>query len=53
MDKTNTLILLVRSLSKGERRYFRLYSTLQEGGKDYMDLFEIIETGMEANTFLK
>lgn len=45
MSKTNSLTLLVNSLTKGEKRYFKLYSALQDGQKDYLCLFELIEKG--------
>lgn len=45
MFKTNSLTLLVNSLTKGEKRYFKLYSALQDGQKDYLCLFELIEKG--------
>jgi len=44
MAKTTTLILLINSLTKGEKRYFKLYSSLQAGAKDYLALFGLIET---------
>ena len=43
MAKTATLALLVSSLSKAEKRYFKLLSGLQSGNKNYFDLFEILE----------
>lgn len=47
MGKTSTLILLINSLSKGEKRYFKLYTSLQQGGKDYLYLFELLEKGTD------
>lgn len=42
--KTSTdLFELMRSLTKPEKRYFRLFSSLQTGNKNYMDLFNRIE----------
>jgi hypothetical protein len=43
MAKTSTLIILVNSLTKGEKRYFKLNSSLQEGSKDYLTLFNLME----------
>lgn len=43
MAKTTTLALLVNSLSKAEKRYFKLLSGLQSGNKNYFSLFEILE----------
>ncbi|HEX8517165.1 MAG TPA: hypothetical protein VF868_13290 [Bacteroidia bacterium] len=40
MDDLNKLIL---SLSKSEKRYFKLFSTTHGGDKDYIKLFEAVE----------
>lgn len=37
------VFLLVRSLSKSEKRYFRLFSGLQDGDKIFTALFDLIE----------
>lgn len=50
MAKTATLILLIDSLTKGEKRYFKLYSSLQEGSKDYLVLFNLMETHTDPKT---
>ena len=50
MSKRNYLALLVNSLTKGEKRYFRMYSALQEGSKDYLFLFEILEKNTAPET---
>jgi hypothetical protein len=42
MAKTSSLVLLVSSLTKAEKRYFKLYSSIQSGSKNYMVLFDII-----------
>ena len=34
---------LVKSLSKTEKRYFKLYAQFQRGDKSYIKLFEIID----------
>ena len=38
MSSTHTLIILVNSLTKTEKRYFHLYSNLQSGDKVYISL---------------
>ncbi len=45
MSKTSSLLLLINSLSKGEKRYFKMYTTLQKGAKDYLLLFTLLEQG--------
>lgn len=47
-ERTTNLILLVHSLSKAEKRYFRLYSNLQSGEKVYLRLFDLISEGIPA-----
>jgi len=43
MAKFSTLKMLIASLTKGERRYFKLNATLQNGTKDYVYLFELFD----------
>ena len=43
MGKTTSLMVLVKSLTKAEKRHFRLYSSLQSGEKMYLYLFDLIE----------
>ena len=43
MAKISTLKILIASLTKGERRYFKLNATLQSGGKDYVYLFGLFD----------
>lgn len=43
MSRISTVVSLVHSLSKAEKRQFKLYSSLQKGEKDYVSLFKIIE----------
>ena len=43
MGKTTSLMVLVKSLTKAEKRHFRLYSSLQSGEKIYLYLFDLIE----------
>ena len=39
--KLNQVMLLIKSLSKAEKRYIRLYTNLQNGDKHYMVLFDL------------
>lgn len=48
-DKTDSLTILAGSMSKAEKRYFRLYSKLQAGEKNYLFLFDLIEEGMDTS----
>lgn len=50
MSKADTLIRLVHTLTKAEKRYFRLYSSLQQGSKDYVKLFDLLESNIYPNT---
>ncbi len=43
MSKNNTLYLLIHSLTKAEKRYIKLYTSLQKGNKDYLHVFELLE----------
>lgn len=43
MKKSDDLFQLIRSLSRNERRYFRLFSQLQKGDKTYIDLFNAMD----------
>jgi len=43
MNKAVSLLVLIKSLSKAEKRYFRLYSNIQNGKKVYFVLFELFE----------
>lgn len=47
MSKKENLILLIHSMSKSEKRYFRLFTSMQDGKKDYLTLFDIIEQKSE------
>ena len=44
MNSIHTLIILVNSLTKTEKRYFHLYSNLQSGDKVYISLFNLIDS---------
>lgn len=41
--KSSSLVQLIHSLTKAEKRYFKLYTSLQKGSKDYLKLFELID----------
>ena len=43
MSNLESLIVLVNSLTKAEKRYLKLYSNLQKGDKIYMSLFSLIQ----------
>jgi hypothetical protein len=42
MPKFNNLIQLIHSLNKAEKRHFKLYTGLQKGKKDYVQLFDML-----------
>lgn len=43
MAKADMLGRLINTLTKAEKRYFRLYTALQQGNKDYVNLFDMME----------
>lgn len=43
MIKTDALVALIRSLTKSEKRYVKLFADLQEGDKAYWQLYQIIQ----------
>lgn len=43
------LIQLILSLTKAEKRYFRLYTNLQSGEKNYLRLFDLINKGLPSD----
>ncbi|MDR0543114.1 MAG: hypothetical protein LBH19_13005 [Dysgonamonadaceae bacterium] len=45
MEQLTSLIVLVNSLSKAEKRQFQLITNLQAGDKIYLGLFNLIEAG--------
>ena len=47
------LILLIQSLTKAEKRYFRLYANLQSGEKNYLLLFDLINKGASSEDICK
>lgn len=50
MAKADTLIRLVHTLTKAEKRYFRLHTSLQQGSKDYIKLFDLLEGQIFSDT---
>jgi len=42
MNKTISLLVLIKSMSKAEKRYFKLHSNLQSGEKAYSSLFRLM-----------
>jgi hypothetical protein len=47
MTKTDSLFQLIQSLTKAEKRYFKLYTSLQKGAKDYLYLFKLIDASSD------
>ncbi|MBW8684164.1 hypothetical protein [Chitinophaga rhizophila] len=43
MAKADMLSRLINTLTKAEKRYFRMYTALQQGSKDYVNLFDLME----------
>ncbi|WP_106830879.1 hypothetical protein [Parabacteroides pacaensis] len=43
LSKIGSLYLLINTLNKAEKRYFKLISQLQKGNKVYLFLFELLE----------
>ncbi len=50
MARTSSLILLINSLTKAEKRYFKLSTNLQNGDKNYLALFELLEKRIYRKT---
>lgn len=48
MNNASSLLFLVNSLSKAEKRYFQLYTKLQSGSKVYISLFNLIDTSTSS-----
>lgn len=53
MSKAISLLVLIKSMSKAEKRYFRLYSNLQSGEKGYMSLYLLMENKEEVEDIQK
>lgn len=49
MKPSNELFDLIKSLSKSEKRFFKLQSALQSGDKNYVRLFDTIDRMVEYN----
>ena len=43
MKPSNELFDLIQSLTKSEKRFFKLHSSLQSGDKNYLRLFDAID----------
>jgi hypothetical protein len=50
MSSTFTALKLINSLSGSEKRHFKLFSGKQQGEKDYLGLFDIIEQNPLTDT---
>lgn len=53
MNKAISLLVLIKSMSKAEKRYFRLYSNLQSGEKEYISLYRLMESEEETGEIQK
>lgn len=51
--KSDHLARLIGTMSKAEKRYFKLVTNLQKGNKRYTELFEAIERGDDLHAFAK
>lgn len=51
MSKADPLFLLIKSMSKSEKRHFKLFTSKNElrNGKDYLRLFDVIDNQKEYN----
>ncbi len=49
MKPSNELFDLVKSLTKSEKRFFKLSSSLQSGEKNYLKIFDVIDKQNEYN----
>jgi len=47
MKPSNELFLLVKSMSKSEKRFFKMFSAIQSGEKNYLKVFDFIEKQTE------
>lgn len=43
MKATDDLFILIQSLTSNEKRFFRRFSSIREGNKNYLDLFNAID----------
>ena len=44
MKPSAVLFDLIKSLTSSEKRYFKMYASLQKGNKNYKDLFNAIDS---------
>lgn len=49
MKPKKNLFVLIKSLTKSEKRYFKMYCALQKGIKNYIMLFDAIESQSECD----
>lgn len=49
MKKNDQLFELIDSMSKAEKRHFKLYSSFQSGSKNYVELFSFIDRQVAYN----
>ncbi len=47
-----SLTKLIKSLSGSEKRNFKIHTKMQSGGKDYIELFDLIDKSPTTNTVL-
>ena len=43
MKPSNELFMLIKSLNKSEKRFFKLSSTIQAGDKNYLRIFDFVD----------
>jgi hypothetical protein len=53
LARINSLVSLVQSLTKGEKKYFTMQASLQKGTKDYIRLFHLIAKKTETRQLKK
>lgn len=53
MDPIEPLFSLVNSMTKSEKRYFRLTAGIQQGEKGYLKLFNILESSLAFDNSLR
>lgn len=49
MKKNDQLYELIQSMSKAEKRHFKLYSSFQSGSKNYVELFSMLDRQVAYN----
>ena len=53
MNKAISLVVLIKSMSKSEKRFFKLYSKIQSGHKAYYALFNLMQKTEEVDLIHK